>query len=142
MDDPTSKKIKGKKEKIVKSKEDKIIDILSDKLLSGKDAPQVQLVSLDTIDPEMRELMLTAIKSMAAEQTKSHTTLNRDLGVLESIVTEYLKTFMLIGYSMEGEKVTIFHATSPQEHDSIIEHARGTLMTLLMKSQQNLQGGM
>ncbi len=103
--------------------------------------PQIKIVQMENLDPEMQEVMMSAIREIAIDQNKEGAILNRDLGVLESVVSEYLKTFMVIGYTMDGSKISIFHANNPQESDSIIEHARGTLMNLLIKSQQGLNGG-
>lgn len=48
----------------------------------------------------------------------------KDLKTLEAVVSEFLKTFIIIGYTFKGEKVTVGHATSQQENDSLSEHLR------------------
>ena len=57
----------------------------------------------------------------------------KDLQHLDSVVDEFLKAYIIIGYDLSGEKVHIFHAENAMEKDSLIEHMRTTLMTFLNK---------
>lgn len=55
----------------------------------------------------------------------------KDLEHLDSMVSEFLKTFMVLGYDMNGEKVFIMHATNPHDRDALVEHLRTTLLGII-----------
>lgn len=55
----------------------------------------------------------------------------KDLEHLDCVVSEFLKTFMVLGYDLNGEKVFIMHATNPHDKDALIEHLRTTLLGII-----------
>jgi hypothetical protein len=55
----------------------------------------------------------------------------KDLEQLDTVITEYLDTFMLLGYDINGEKVLIMHATNPHDRDALVEHLRTTLLGII-----------
>jgi hypothetical protein len=55
----------------------------------------------------------------------------KDLEHLDSMVSEFLKTFMVLGYDLNGEKVFIMHATNPHDRDALVEHLRTTLLGII-----------
>lgn len=74
------------------------------------------------------------------EKSKARRMAEADVLSLEAIVSEYLQSFIVIGYDLSGEKVQMMHARNAQEYDSLVEHARGSLLTLIMRAQQQLPG--
>ena len=64
-----------------------------------------------------------------AENTKRHKL--KDLYHLDTIVEEYLQSYMILGYDINGEKVCITHAKTPAERDSLIEHLRTTFIGIM-----------
>jgi len=50
---------------------------------------------------------------------------------LDTIVSEYLDNFMILGYDTTGQKVSIMHATTPYGRDALIEHLRATLIGIV-----------
>lgn len=55
----------------------------------------------------------------------------KDLEHLDTVVSEFLKTFMVLGYDLNGEKVFIMHATNPHDKDALVEHLRTTLLGII-----------
>lgn len=55
----------------------------------------------------------------------------KDLEHLDVVVSEFLKTFMVLGYDLNGEKVFIMHATNPHDKDALVEHLRTTLLGII-----------
>lgn len=55
----------------------------------------------------------------------------KDLEHLDSVVSEFLGTFMILGYDINGEKVFIMHATNPHDRDALVEHLRTTLLGII-----------
>ena len=55
----------------------------------------------------------------------------RDLSLLKGHVTEYLDSFLLFGYNMEGRRVIIQNFRSARDRDAIMEF----LKTIFLKQQ-------
>lgn len=55
----------------------------------------------------------------------------KDLEHLDTVVSEFLKAFMVLGYDLNGEKVFIMHATNPHDKDALVEHLRTTLLGII-----------
>jgi hypothetical protein len=55
----------------------------------------------------------------------------KDLEHLDSVVSEFLKAFMILGYDLNGEKAFIMHATNPHDRDALVEHLRTTLLGII-----------
>jgi hypothetical protein len=62
-------------------------------------------------------------------QLKQHKV--KDLEHLDSVASEFLKTFMILGYDLNGEKAFIMHATNPHDRDALVEHLRTTLLGII-----------
>lgn len=45
----------------------------------------------------------------------------RDLNILKTLICEYLDTFIVFGYNLQGERVIIQHFKSPKDRDAIME---------------------
>jgi hypothetical protein len=48
----------------------------------------------------------------------------RDVNTLAPMIVEFLKSFILIGYTMKGERVLITYATNQQQRDALLEQLR------------------
>jgi len=46
---------------------------------------------------------------------------NRDLSLLSGIIGEYLDSYILFGYNLEGERVIIQSQSSPKDRDALME---------------------
>jgi len=55
----------------------------------------------------------------------------KDLEHLDTLVSEYLNAFMILGYDINGEKTMIMHASTPHDRDALIEHLRTTLLGII-----------
>jgi hypothetical protein len=64
-----------------------------------------------------------------AAQIKQHKV--KDLEHLDVMISEFLKTFMVLGYDLNGEKVFVMHATNPHDRDALVEHLRTTLLGII-----------
>ena len=67
------------------------------------------------------------LKQTELDKKKQEKTL-QDFKILESLTSEYLKSFLIIGYTLDGHKILIGHAPTPQEHDALVEHLRQTFI--------------
>ena len=55
----------------------------------------------------------------------------KDLKHLDTIVAEYLQSFMILGYDITGEKICISNASTPAARDALIEHMRSTFLNIM-----------
>jgi hypothetical protein len=55
----------------------------------------------------------------------------KDLHHLDSIVAEYLQSFIILGYDLNGEKICISHASTPAARDALVEHMRTTFLNII-----------
>jgi hypothetical protein len=62
-------------------------------------------------------------------QLKQHKV--KDLEHLDGLASEFLKTVMILGYDLNGEKAFIMHATNPHDRDALVEHLRTTLLGII-----------
>jgi hypothetical protein len=79
-----------------------------------------------------KELQKSLDRWLKENQTQNAITM-RDLGLLKSIITEYLDTFILFGYNLEGERIILQHYMKAKDRDAIMEF----LKTIFIKQQQD-----
>lgn len=79
---------------------------------------------------QIEEVIKNAFLRFAdAAQLKQHKV--KDLEHLDSVASEFLKAFMILGYDLNGEKAFIMHATNPHDKDALVEHLRTTLLGII-----------
>jgi len=79
---------------------------------------------------QVEEVIKNAFLRFAdAAQMKQHKV--KDLEHLDSVASEFLKAFMILGYDLNGEKAFIMHATNPHDRDALVEHLRTTLLGII-----------
>jgi hypothetical protein len=65
------------------------------------------------------------------DKTSTRAAQNLEIKHLDNVITEYLENFILLGYDVSGQKVSIIHATSQYGKDALIEHLRTTLLNII-----------
>lgn len=55
----------------------------------------------------------------------------KDVTHLSTIVEEYLSCFSLIGYTMQGEKVCVFNASSSKDEAALVDLLRATFLEIV-----------
>ena len=43
---------------------------------------------------------------------------------------------MILGYDLNGEKVSIMHAETPHDRDALVEHLRTTLLNIIGNNER------
>lgn len=61
-----------------------------------------------------------------------------DFSNLKLIIGEYLETFSLYGYDLNGNRVEIFHEKSDKDGDALNEFLKNKFIKAQIKSQNNL----
>lgn len=104
---------------------------LSQKKDAVKSADKLNLKDESSINsPQISEIISQAFKRFYAVSIKKQNKV-RDLQHLDVIVAEYLQTFMILGYDINGEKICISHASTPAARDALIEHLRSTFLGIM-----------
>ena len=72
---------------------------------------------------EIKELTHKALVSFLRDQLEEKAANKKDLDVLCAQINEFLNSFILIGYNLDGEPISMISAHNQQEADSL-----GTLL--------------
>jgi hypothetical protein len=121
------------------AKDDKDKRKPSKKVYRKKKTESLGLSALDSVEENiLPEKQLAQVEEVIKNaflrfydnaQLKQHKV--KDLEHLDSVASEFLKTFMILGYDLNGEKAFIMHATNPHDRDALVEHLRTTLLGII-----------
>lgn len=78
----------------------------------------------------IEQVFAQALKQYKDELTQKKSIRNKDLGHLTSIVEEYLSCFAIVGFSLEGDKVCIFNASTAKDEGALVDHLRSTFIDI------------
>jgi hypothetical protein len=59
----------------------------------------------------------------------------RDYHLLKSVITEYLDSYLLIGYNTIGDRILIQHAASAKDQDAIVEFLKNVFLSHQQQTQ-------
>jgi hypothetical protein len=93
-----------------------------------KDVPLQEVPLSDEIIKALDNKLSETIKNEIEHRKAKNVS---DYKILESIASEYLKSFLILGFGMKGEKIFIGHATTSEQHDSLVEHLRQTFINVM-----------
>ena len=88
-------------------------------------------VKLHTEEISQVEELIKQAFTRFYEKTKTRHAEDLEIKHLDSLASEYLENFMILGYDTLGQKVTIIHASTQYGRDALIEHLRSTLINIL-----------
>lgn len=89
----------------------------SDSKVNGK-SKNLSKKELDTIDPELLE-DVEKFANLQSDKVE-----NRDLNILTSIISEYLQSYLIVAYNLEGNRVVIQHTPTLRDQDAIKDFFR------------------
>lgn len=121
--------LNNKKKNLKKTKTESTVSSLSGINEDAIDNIEKKLYdTLNTI--ELKKSMDRWLKTPEGRQA----TILRDLGILKGINEEYLDSFIVLGYTMEGERVIMQSYNTPKEKDALMEFLKVVFL-------QNHHGG-
>ena len=86
----------------------------------------------DVVDASVNNAELQkALDKWLKDNINENNITTRDLGVLKTIITEYLDAFIVFGYNTKSERIIIQHFTNPKDRDAMMEF----LKTIFLKQQ-------
>ena len=65
------------------------------------------------------------------ENSQQNQIIKRDINILKNSICEYLDSFLVLGYTMEGDRIIMQHFKTPKDRDAIVEF----LKTIFLKQQ-------
>ena len=65
------------------------------------------------------------------ENSQNNMIAKRDLGLLKSLVGEYLDSFLLFGYNIDGDRIIVQNFKTAKDRDAVMEF----LKTIFLKQQ-------
>jgi hypothetical protein len=73
-----------------------------------------------SLDPHAKELIKQAMAASLQEKLNNESNVKKDLRTLSSVVEEFLSSFMILGYTFDGEPIHCISARNQQEADSLV----------------------
>lgn len=80
----------------------------------------------DGVHRAIRQALLSFYSNAAEKRLQ-----NLDLNHLLGMVSEYLDSFILLGFDTKGQKASIMHATTQVGRDALVEHLRTTFIQMI-----------
>lgn len=65
------------------------------------------------------------------ENTHQNQVIRRDINILKNNICEYLDSFLVLGYTMDGDRIVMQNFKTPKDRDAIVEF----LKTVFLKQQ-------
>lgn len=117
------------KKNLKKTKTESIVSSLSS--INEDAIDNIERKLYDTLNAvELKKSMDRWLKTSEGRQA----TILRDLGILKGINEEYLDSFLILGYTLEGERVIMQSYQNPKEKDALMEFLKVVFL-------QNHHGG-
>jgi len=74
----------------------------------------------------IENLFAQALQKYKEEIIKAKKRGEKEFGHLNSIIEEYLSCFVLVGFTLQGEKICIFNANNQRDEGALVDHLRST----------------
>jgi hypothetical protein len=82
--------------------------------------PKRVKASESKIDADTKEVIRKAMISSLEEKLANTNDIKKDLNALSNVVEEFLTSFIILGYTFEGDPVHCISAHNQQEADSLV----------------------
>ena len=107
--------------------------------MAGKPQPNRRKKTTPAKEPvspdQLQELLKEALTSFAEERKRTTT---NEIDAMLSTLEEFLQTFVLIGYTLDGEPFSVINAHSQQEADSLSTAVTRFFMTRCQGGADNV----
>lgn len=106
-----------------KSKTPKKKDIKKSKINNAKNSKEIILTNAEDIEM-LKSLVENQLDSEELEQYNSKADIQKDMLSLNSVIQEYLSSFVVMGYTLDGTRITIKNTQNDRDEDALIEQLR------------------
>lgn len=118
--------------KMKKDKKEKNLKYVPDSLLPENYQPVEKYPTPTDNDTEMMAELVKElnkkISGVIKDDKDTKFKKNVDIEQLQNILKEYMNTYLVLGYTLEGQPFIISYAKTPQDHNSLVEHLRLTFL--------------
>ena len=112
-----------------KSAPKKVLKKTNKKIISPENINSVEHFKIENgeqIEDLIKQAFLRFYNTSYTNKSKE-----KELDHLNNIMEEYLQSYMVLGYDLNGEKICIMNAHNSSQKDALIEHLRSTLVGIL-----------
>ena len=90
-----------------------------------------ELIPLSKIEKiNIEKVFAQALDKYKDELLERKKVSNKELSHLGTIVEEYLSCFVIVGFSLEGEKICLFNAQNDRDEGALVDHLRSTFIDI------------
>lgn len=104
-----------------------LFEASSGNLISVEEAKEYALEAINNTE------LQKALDKWIIDHQQEHKILSRDLNLLRSIISEYLDTYIVFGYNLEGDRIVIQNCNTSRDKDALMEF----LKNIFIKQQHN-----
>jgi hypothetical protein len=87
------------------------------------------------IDKMLSQLIAGSVDKYSRVVDKQYQETRNDFDCLQPILTEFLDDFLIIGHTLEGQRLVMRYADSPIQLDALTELSKKVLVRMLMQEQ-------
>jgi hypothetical protein len=99
--------------------------------IKTKSTDSVEEISKKVFEAISNVELQKSIDKWMKENKKEQVVSMRDLGILKGIISEYLDTYLVFGYNVNGERIILQNFKNARDRDAIMEF----LKTIFLKQQ-------
>jgi hypothetical protein len=92
--------------------------------------------SMDELDKFFHQIATEMTEVVDREDRLGQLDAEKDLAYMEARVAEYLKSFIIIGYDLQGRQIECMHVNTQEEYAACKEALKTTFARLIMGGQQ------
>lgn len=132
LNDTIKKLLTDSASSVVNPKQSPIKSVSTPSLSSNNNA---NIIDIPLLPEDFFKLLQEKINPILAQEIRdkerAKTIMPEDFKHLEMQISEYLKSFVILGYTLNSEKMVIVHAPTVQDHDALVEHLRQTFVRVI-----------
>lgn len=96
-----------------------------------------EIILTNPEDIEMLEKLLdNQADSKLIREYKDQADIEKNMSILKSLVEEYLGSFIILGYTIDGTRITIKNVQNDRDDDALIEQLRYLLLQIMNNSNE------
>ena len=99
--------------------------------LAPINSAQLTEIGTDADTALLNNLLQSSIDQYQATVDKQLKVIKQDISTLENVLAEYLDDYIVIGHTLNSERVVIRYASNPKDYDALRELSREYLIRLV-----------
>jgi hypothetical protein len=100
-------------------------NVSSSRKINDDDIVEIQKKVFDAVhNLELQK----SLDKMLRQNIQEDQIVRRDFSILKDSITEYLDSFMVLGYTLDGERIVIQSFKTPKDKDAIVEFMKNIFL--------------